>query len=259
MLGIIIQARTGSTRLPQKVIKKIVNKTVLEHVIERAKRVKNIDEIILATTKKKEDDKLEKIAKRLGVSIFRGSKNDVLDRYYQVAKLFKISSIIRITADCPLLDPRVAEEVINFYSQGNCDYVSNTHPPTFPNGMDIEIFNFKSLKKSWQEAKLKSEREHVTPYIYKNPNLFKIGNIAYGNNDFSYLRLTLDEKEDLFLIREIYKELYDKNPFFGLEDILELFKRKPELIKINQHIKRNEGYLKSLQQDKIYEKRRRSI
>jgi len=249
MIGIIIQARTGSTRLPKKVIKKIVGKTVLEHVIGRTKRVKNIDKIVLATTRKKEDDILVEIAKKLNISVYRGSEDDVLDRYYQAAKLLKISEIIRITADCPLIDPKIVEQVADFYFQGNCDFVSNTHPPTFPNGMDVEIFNFKSLKKSWQEAKLKSEREHVTPYIYKNLNLFKIDNVVYGNNNFSYLRITLDEKEDLLLIRKIYRELYNQNRFFGLEDVLKLFKEKPGLTKINQHIKRNEGYLRSLKED----------
>ena len=253
MLGAIIQARVSSTRLPQKVIKKIEGKTVLEHLILRAKKVKNCDKVILATTDKKDDDVLGKIAKELNVLAFRGSENDVLDRYYQAAKLFKIDPIVRITADCPLLDPKIVEKVIDFYFSGNYDYISNTHPPTFPNGMDVEIFNFKSLEKSWKKAKLRSEREHVTPYIFKNPKLFKIGNITY-EKDFSHLRLTLDEKEDLILIRKIYKELYPKNPFFGLEQVLELFKRKPELIEINQHIKRDEGYLKSLKEDKIYEK-----
>jgi len=253
MLGAIIQARVSSTRLPQKVIKKIEGKTVLEHLILRAKKVKNCDKVILATTDKKDDDVLGKIAKELNVLAFRGSENDVLDRYYQAAKLFKIDPIVRITADCPLLDPKIVEKVIDFYFSGNYDYISNTHPPTFPDGMDVEIFNFKSLEKSWKKAKLRSEREHVTAYIFKNPKLFKIGNITY-EKDFSHLRLTLDEKEDLILIRKIYKELYPKNPFFGLEWVLELFKRKPELIEINQHIKRDEGYLKSLKEDKIYEK-----
>ena len=253
MLGAIIQARVSSTRLPQKVIKKIEGKTVLEHLILRAKKVKNCDKVILATTDKKDDDVLGKIAKELNVLAFRGSENDVLDRYYQAAKLFKIDPIVRITADCPLLDPKIVEKVIDFYFSGNYNYISNTHPPTFPDGMDVEIFNFKSLEKSWKKAKLRSEREHVTAYIFKNPKLFKIGNITY-EKDFSHLRLTLDEKEDLILIRKIYKELYPKNPFFGLEWVLELFKRKPELIEINQHIKRGEGYLKSLKEDKIYEK-----
>ncbi len=257
MLGTIIQARVSSTRLPQKVIKKIEGKTVLEHVILRTERIKtyNYNKLILATTDKKDDDILENIAKKLNVFVFRGAESDVLDRYYQTAKLFKIDPIMRITADCPFLDPKIAEKVLDFYFQGDYDFVSNIHPPTFPDGMDVEIFNFKSLEKSWREAELLSEREHLTSYILKNPKIFRIGNVTYNNKDLSGLRLTLDEKEDLILIRKIYKELYNKNPFFGLEEILELFRRKPRLIKINQKFKRNEGYLKSLKKDvKIKEK-----
>lgn len=253
MIGAIIQARTNSTRLPKKVIKIIEGKPVLWHVIERVKRVRNINKVILATTDKKEDDILEKIAKKLNIPVFRGSENDVLDRYYQTAKVFRIDPIVRITADCPLLDPKVVEKVVDFYLKGNYDYVSNVHPPTFPDGLDVEVFSFKTLKKIWEKAKLSSEREHVTSYISNHPWMFKTGNVR-SPKDLNYLRLVLDEKEDLILIRKIYKELYNKNPFFGLEEILELFRRKPELIKINQDIKRNEGYLESLKEDKKYEK-----
>jgi len=252
-IGIIIQARSNSTRLPKKVTKKIEGKTILEHVIERAKKIKNCSRIILATTNKKEDDILENTAKKLDIEVFRGSEEDVLDRYYQSAKFFKIDPIVRVTADCPLLDADIAEKVINFYFQNNYDYVSNVNPPTFPDGMDVEVFNFKSVEKSWKEAKLRSEREGVNDYILKNPHLFKMGNLA-NDEDISNIRLTLDEKEDMILIKKIYKELYNKNYFFGLKDILELFKRKPELIKINQHIARNEGSVKFLKEDRIYEK-----
>ncbi|MGA2418075.1 MAG: glycosyltransferase family protein [Candidatus Staskawiczbacteria bacterium] len=244
MIGIIIQARMGSTRLPGKVIRKIEGKTVLGHVIERLKRIEGV-KIILATTVKKEDDVLEKIAKNCKIPVFRGLEDDVLDRYYQAAKSFGIDPIVRITADCPVLDTKVAEKVIDFYLINNFDYVSNIHPVSYPDGLDVEVFSFKVLEKSWKKAKLKSEREHVTSYILKNPRIFKTGNVA-NNKDYSSFRLTLDEKEDLILIRKIYKELYDKNPFFGMEEILGLFEKKPELVKINQHIGRNDGYFKSL-------------
>ena len=253
MIGIIIQARINSSRLPRKVLKKIEGKTVLEHVIERIKKVQNCSKIILATTDKKQDDILERMAKKLNIPVFRGSEDDVLDRYYQAAKLFKIDPIIRITADCPLIDSRVVERAIDIYLKGNYDYVSNIRPPTFPDGLDVEIFSFKALEKSWKEAGMRSEREHVTSYILKNPRIFKMGNLA-NNDNISHLRLTLDRNEDILLIRRIYKELYSENPFFGLIDIIKLFKEKPELIKINQHINRNEGYSRSLTEDKIYEK-----
>lgn len=255
MIGTIIQARISSTRFPKKVLKKVEGKTVLEHVINKVKRVKNCDKVILATPDKREDDILEKIAKKLNISVFRGSGNDVLDRYYQTAKLFKIDPIVRITADCPLLDPKVVEKVIDFYLKGDYDYVSNVHPPTFPDGLDVEIFSFRALEKSWQEAKLSPEREHVTPYMINHPKFFKIGNVASGEN-LNYLRLTLDEKEDLILIRKIYKELYHKNPLFGLKETVKLFEKKPELLKINQFIKRNEGYLKFLKGDEKIKKKK---
>ena len=248
MTGAIIQARINSTRLPKKVVEKIGEKTVLEHVIDRVKRIKNCDKVILATTQKKEDDLLERIAKKLDIHIFRGSEEDVLDRYYQAARLFKIDPIVRITADCPFLDHKIAEKVIDSYLKGDYDYVSNVFPPTFPDGLDVEVFSFKTLEKNWQEAKLLSEREHITSYIIKHPKMFKIGNVV-SNKDFNYLRFTVDEKDDLTLIRKVYKELCNQNPFFGLKEIIELFERKPELIKINQHINRNEGYLKSIKKD----------
>lgn len=234
-IGIIIQARTGSNRLPKKVIKKIEGKTVLEHVVERAKIIKNGNKVILATTDKKDDDILEKIAKELNINVFRGSENDVLDRYYKTAKLFNIDPIVRITADCPLIDPKIIEKVIKFYIQGDYDYVSNVRPVSYPDGQDVEVFSFKTLEKTWNEAKLDFDREHVVDYIWKNPQTFRIGNVA-NNKDISSIRLTLDEKEDMILIKKIYKELYNKNHFFGLQEILQLFEKNPELIKINKHI-----------------------
>lgn len=242
MIGTIIQARTMSKRLPKKVIKKIEKKTVLEHVIERVKGVRNCGHIILATTNKKEDNILEKIAEKLNVDVFRGSENNVLDRYYQAAKLFNLDPIVRITADCPLIDINITEEVIKFYNQGSYDYVSNTHPVSYPDGLDVEVFSFKALEKSWKEAKSDFDKEHVVDYMIKNPNIFKMGNVA-NDEDISSIRLTLDEKEDMVLIKKIYKELYKTNRFFGLKEIMQLFKQKPKLIKINQHISKTKGYV----------------
>ncbi|MDD5433505.1 MAG: glycosyltransferase family protein [Candidatus Pacebacteria bacterium] len=250
MTGIIIQARMGSTRLPGKMAKKILGKTILEHVIFRLQKIKNPAKIILATTISKKDNILESIAKKNKIKVFRGSEEDVLDRYYQAAKQFDIDPIVRITADCPVLDWQVCDEVINFYLENQFDYVSNVRPPTFPDGLDVEVFSFAALEKSWQAAKLKSEREHVVPYIVNHPEIFKIGNLVRNGNDLSDLRLTLDEKDDLILLKKIYSALYKKNNYFTLNDILKLFQKNPELLKINQKIKRNEGFLKSLREDK---------
>lgn len=254
MLGAIIQARIGSTRLPAKVVEKIEDRTVLEHVIARTAKIKSVKKVIVATTDKEEDDVLEGIIKNSGADLFRGSEEDVLDRYYQAARLFGLDPVIRITSDCPLLDPGIAEKVVEVYSSlKDCDYASNSHPPTFPDGMDVEIFSFKSLEKSWKEAKLPSEREHVTSYMAKNPQIFKMLNLANGE-DLSNLRMTLDEKEDLTVIKRICKELYKTDHFFSLGDILSLIREKPELMEINRHIKRNEGYIKSLKKDEKYGK-----
>lgn len=237
-IGIIIQARTGSTRLPQKVLKKIEGKTVLEHVIDRVKRIRNSDKVIVATTSKKEDDIIEKIGKENNILMYRGSEEDVLDRYYQAAKLSQIDVIARMTADCPLLDPLIAEEVIDFYLKNKFDYIGNSHPPTLPDGMDVEVFSFETLKQTWLQAHGSEEREHVTLYVRKHPELFKSKNFVH-DADLSHLRLTLDEEDDFVLIREIYKNLYSQNPYFGLKEIIELFKQKPELPQMNQHVKAN--------------------
>jgi len=246
----IIQARISSTRLPEKVLKIIEGKTVLEHVINRVRAAKNIDDMVVATTVKKEDLEIVKLCASLGISVFCGSEDDVLDRYYQTAKLFKAGHIVRITSDCPLIDPQIIEEVIELYFQKKADYASNTMPETFPDGLDTEVFSYKTLKKAWKNAKLSSEREHVTPYIRKYPNIFKIVNLKceYNLND---KRWTLDEPEDFKFIKIIYKNLYSEDSLFGMIKILDFLKKNPEIGELNKNIIRNEGYLKSLEKDKI--------
>ncbi|MDD4990294.1 MAG: glycosyltransferase family protein [Candidatus Pacebacteria bacterium] len=253
MLGIIIQARVSSTRLPKKVLKPILGATTIEREIERVKKTKFCQKIILAIPDGKKDNALEIAGKKSRVLVYRGSEHDVLDRFYQAAKKFNLEHIVRITGDCPLFDWQICDEVINFYLQNKYDYVSNVRPPTFPDGLDVEVFSFKALEKSWKNAKLKLEREHITLYIASHPEIFKIGNLKRSGKDLSALRLTLDESKDLVLIRKIYRALYKKKKYFDLDDILKLFGQRPELLKINQSIKRNEGLLKSIKNDKNYE------
>ena len=253
VIAIIVQARMASTRLPGKVLKKIFGKTLLEHLISRLKKVKSADKIIVATTTKQRDGKIVKAAKKLGVDFFRGSEEDVLDRTYQAAKIRRLAdgdAIVRVTSDCPIIDPAIVDKVINFYkrNKNKFDYVSNTYPPTFPDGMDTEVFSFKALERAWKNASLLSEREHVTAYIYKHTEIFRIGNVR-STKDNSHLRLTVDEPNDLILVRKIFGALYKKNKYFTLRDILSFLKRNPKSISINQHIKRNEGYLTSLKED----------
>ena len=245
--SIIIQARTGSHRLPKKVLTSIERKPMIWHVINRLKKVNRVDQIILATTRKKEDERLIQIANDCGIEIFHGKANDVLDRYYNCALEFNADPIIRITADCPLIDYEIINKMLKFFKSNQFDYVCNNLPPTFPDGLDVEIFSFKSLKKSFEKAKLKSEHEHVTPFIRKNKNNFKIYNYK-NKKDLSKYRFTVDEKEDLKFIRKIFTKFQPQTNIV-LKDILKVLDKNPELLKINNGIIRNEGYLKSLKKD----------
>ncbi|MEK7463289.1 MAG: glycosyltransferase family protein [Patescibacteria group bacterium] len=248
----IIQARMSSTRLPGKVLKKIGGRTLLEILIERVKRATFVNKIIIATTDKEEDKKIVDLAKKLGLEYFQGSENDVLDRYYQAAKKFKADIIIRMTGDCPLMDPKVIDRVVGFYKENSdkFDYASNVHPPTFPDGMDVEVFPFEVLKKTWKNAELPSEREHVTAYIANHPEIFKIGNIL-RKDDVSSMRLTVDSKEDFEVVKRIIENFPDKKDF-GLEDILDLKRKNPKIFLGNNKYERNEGMKKSFEEDKKF-------
>lgn len=248
-IAVIIQARMGSKRLPKKVLTEIEGNSMLWHLINRLKHSKHDPEIIIATTISEEDKDILKLAEDLGIKSFAGSIDDVLDRFYQTAAKYNPEIIVRITADCPLMDPEVFDKVVQFFLDGEFDYTTNTLPSTYPDGLDVEVFTFKALEKAWKEARLSSEREHVTPYIRKHPDIFKLGNIK-NEIDLSSLRWTVDEKEDLQFVREIYKNLYSKKKVFLMNNILELLKEKPELMKINNQFMRNEGYIKSLKEDR---------
>lgn len=253
----IIQARIGSTRLSAKVLLDLEGKSVLERIIERVKNSKFIQEVIVATTISKEDLEIANLCSRIGVRVYCGSENDVLDRYFQVARLLGAKHIVRITADCPLIDPKVIDTVIRAHLSKNADYTSNTIQETFPDGEDVEIFKFQTLKKAWEDAKLPSEREHVSPYIRKQQNLFRLENVI-GEENLGRMRWTLDEKRDYKFIKLVYRKLYKKNRIFGMEETLSLLREHPEYQRINHGIKRNEGYLKSLWEDRrSYIKRQR--
>ena len=249
-ISVIIQARMGSTRLPNKVMADIEGKPMLWHLVNRLKKSKFTPEIVICTTNSTSDTRILGLAKDLGVKSYAGSVDDVLDRCYQGALKYNLETIVRITGDCPLIDPEVFDEVVQYFLKGKYDYVSNTLPPKYPDGLDVEVFSFQTLKKAWNEAKLASEREHCTSYVRNNPKKFKIGNVLYEEN-LKDLRWTIDEKEDLEFVREIYKRLYSKKRVFLMKDILELLKEEPELMKINNQFIRNEGYIKSLKYDKI--------
>lgn len=254
----IIQARMGSTRLPGKVLLDLSGKSVLEHVIDRLRQSKYIDQIIVATSNNEENKVISDLCDAKNVFCFSGSEDDVLDRFYQACKALDLESediVIRITADCPLIDYEIVDKTIQSHIDENNDYTSNTMQCTFPDGLDCEIFSFNILTEAWKNANLSSEREHVTLYIRNHPELFKLGGLT-NNVDYSHLRWTLDEKEDFILIKEIYKNLYDENEFFKMEDVINLLEMKPELSDVNSSIMRNEGLIKSLKNDQILEKRK---
>jgi len=244
----IIQARIGSTRLPGKVMKLLLNKPVLWHVVNRVSKARLIREVIVATTTSTEDDVIADFCKRNRISLFRGSENDVLDRFYRCSQKHNIKDIVRITADCPLHDPCVIDFVVGEYLEGDYDYVSNTLKYTFPDGLDVEVFSFAALKYAWENATLPSEREHVTPYIRKNRR-YKKKNV-YSIREYPLYRLTLDHPEDYEFIKIIYERIGKE--IFHLEDIIEFLEAHPHLLKLNQHFIMNEGYLNSLKADKEF-------
>ncbi|MDD5352400.1 MAG: glycosyltransferase family protein [Candidatus Omnitrophica bacterium] len=246
----IIQARFGAIRLPGKVLLKVMDKTILEYAVERVKKSKAIEDIVVATTTKESDLPIANLVSRLNIKLYRGSEDDVLDRYYQAAKLFKIQHIARITADCPLLDPGIISDVVHCYFKNKADYCSNTLEETFPDGEDVEVFSFDALEYAWKNSSLLSEREHVTPYLKKHPEKFKLINFKNKEN-LSKKRWTLDTEADFKLIKTILESLYPINPNFDMGDILKFLKLNPELEELNKNIIRNEGYLKSLKEDKI--------
>lgn len=243
---VIIQARMGSTRLPGKVLLEVCGKTLLEHQLERVKRAKTVDEIIVATTNLERDAPIAQVARTCGMRVYCGSENDVLDRYEQAAQQIGAETVVRLTADCPLMDPAVVDLVIGFFQARDFDYVSNVRPPTFPDGMDVEVFTRAALDESARDATLPTEREHVTAFIAKRPERFRIGNVTHDGDDLSAFRLTIDEPADWEVIRWVFEELYPSKPNFTLDDIINLLTLHPEIVTLNKHIEHNEGYKKAV-------------
>ena len=247
MIGCIVQARMNSSRYPEKIMLKIKNRPILDFVINQLNFSKKINKLIIATTTKKIDDIIVNYASKNNINFFRGSEKDVLDRYYQCAKDFKLTTIVRITSDNPLVDPEIIDMAIQKFTENNYDYISTEHPPTFPQGYAVEVFSFKALENAWKNAKKLSEREHVTPYIYTNEKKFKLYNITNKKN-LSHIRCTLDRANDFLFLKEIILSI-DKQPIL-LDDVLNIINKSPGLLDINKNYIQNEGYLKSLNEDK---------
>ena len=238
MIGAIIQARCESTRFPNKIIQKFKDSTLIEILLRRVKLCKKVDKIIVVTSNDIRNQKLIRILKKNNISYFIGSKNNVLERYYLAAKKYKLKTIIRLTGDNPLIDPTLIDQFVNDFKKNNIDYLADSNPPTYPDGMDIEIFNYKSLKKIYLSKSSLFEKEHVTPKLINSP-LFK-KKIKKFYSDHSFMRLTVDEKKDLRPIKNILNFFYP-NIDFTLTDIINLYKKKPSLFNNNKLILRNEG------------------
>jgi spore coat polysaccharide biosynthesis protein SpsF len=233
----IIQARMGSTRLPGKVMKEILGKPIILWDLDRVSLSKLIDEIVVAIPYGEENDVIVDTIKKYNDKILttRGSEDDVLDRYYQAAVQTNADVVVRITSDCPLIDPFVIDNVIKQFLDNDCDYCSNSLTRTYPRGLDTEVFSFKALETACNEATKDYEREHVTPYIIENLDKFKLLNVA-NDIDLSHMRWTLDTEKDFKFIIAVYKRIFPKKQLFLMDDILELMDKEPELIDINRHI-----------------------
>lgn len=248
----IVQARSGSTRLPQKVLHPLVGKPMLLRQLERIGAAKTLDAIVVATTDKPEDDAVESLAKEAGVLYFRGSEQDVLDRYYQAAKEAAADVVVRITGDCPLHDPQVIDLVVKHFDEakGAIDYTGT--PVNYPEGFDTEVFSFAALEAAWKEARLPSEREHVTPYIKNHPEQFTCDSWNDGDEDNSKLHFSVDTEADFRLAEQVFERLGTEDTLFSMRDILALVKVHPELLEINKGGTGYEGLAKSLKEDETF-------
>ncbi|HEU5195173.1 MAG TPA: aminotransferase class III-fold pyridoxal phosphate-dependent enzyme [Methylomirabilota bacterium] len=249
MIAAIVQARMGSSRLPGKTLIDVAGRPLLGHLVDRARRIPGLDAVVIATTDRPADRAILQFAAAEGLPVYAGSEDDVLDRIHQAAQRFGVSVVVRVTPDCPLLDPAVAGLVLKRFldAGGGLDYASNTQPPTFPDGQDTEVFSAAALARAWREAKLPSEREHVTPYIWKHPDRFRLANVRHAE-DLSALRWTVDEAADLAFVRAVYARL-GAGRLFGMDEVLALLAREPALGEVNGARPRNEGYAQSLHAD----------
>jgi spore coat polysaccharide biosynthesis protein SpsF len=227
----IIQARMNSTRLPGKVLMDLGGETVLARVVRRLRRARLIDEIVVATTNSEVDDSIVRECQSLAVRFFRGEESDVLDRYYQAVQWIGADGIVRVTSDCPLIDPEITDHTIRAFLECRPDYASNALQQTFPRGLDTEVITWEALARAWEGARLPYQRAHVTPYIYENPDRFHILAVK-ADADYSSHRWTLDTMEDLSFIRAVYDRV-DNDDSFSWRNILKLIEREPELMKLN--------------------------
>jgi spore coat polysaccharide biosynthesis protein SpsF (cytidylyltransferase family) len=250
----IIQARMGSTRLPGKILKPILGEPMLVRMLERVRRAQKLDETIVATTDMPEDDPTAEVVSKADIKVFRGSERDVLDRYYKAAKEAGAEIVMRLTGDCPLMDPVVIDRVISHFeeSKGKIDYTST--PSNYPEGLDTEVFTFSALEEAARKAKLPSEREHVSPYIKNHPERFTCESWQEDEDDYSQMHWSVDTQADFDFVTKIFEQLYPTNPSFNKDDILALLAEHPEFLEINKGGTGYEGLAKSLREDEEFKK-----
>ena len=248
MILAILQARLSSSRLPGKVLLPILGMPMIGRQIERIRRSRRVDALTIATSVESSDDPLAAYGVSIGVPVFRGSLEDVLDRFHRAAAPWKPSHVVRLTGDCPLADAGVIDITIDRAVAGGFDYVANSMPPTWPDGLDVEVVRFPVLETAWCEARLRSEREHVTPFVYNHPERFSLGTLA-SPRDLSTWRLTVDYRADFDLVTRVYEALHPDKPDFAFDDVVAFLDRRPDLLAANRDIVRNEGFAKSLALD----------
>ena len=235
----VIQTRTGSSRLPGKVMMPLAGEPLFARMVERVRRARLAGTVVVAITTDPGDDVVAAYCAAHNLECFRGEAQDLLDRHYQAARHYDADVVLKIPSDCPLIDPAVIDEVVGFYLDfaERYDFVSNLHPATFPDGNDVEVMPFGALETAWHEAKRPLEREHTTPYFWENPDRFRLGNVAWETGlDYSMShRWTIDYPEDYAFIKAVFEELYSLNPQFGLPEILQLLENRPDIARLNAH------------------------
>lgn len=241
MIAAIIQARIGSTRLPNKIFADIEGKPLIWHIVRRISYSKMLQRIIIATTTNQRDDILENWVRNQRLDVFRGSEDDVLSRYHEAAEFYDVDTIVRITADDPFKDPEIIDLVISSFLKNKVDFAYNNKPPTFPEGLDVEVFSFSALADANKDSVDPSEREHVTQFFYRNPHRFKQINVQNSKN-FSCLRWTIDSQQDLNMAREVYSKLYKSNKIFLMNEIIEILEKYPYIANMNASAKRSAMY-----------------
>ena len=254
MTLVVIQARMGSSRLPGKVLREVCGRPLLALQVERMRRSRRADRILVATPDTPADQPLAALSRDLGLACFQGSENDVLDRFYQACRSVGLSdadAVVRVTADCPLLDPDLMDEIIGIHLAGEYDYVTNTLPPSYPDGLDVEVLGFAALVRAWREAELPSDREHLTRFIRRRPESFRHRNLPH-DPDLSALRWTVDQEEDLRFVTQVFEHFREVGTAFSWQEVLAFVERHPDIAGLNRDIVRNAGVQSALVRDQQF-------